>query len=62
MVKGRGPSPLPILIDSIESAFRVAYVTPLAERLMETFWPGPLTIVLKAKNEAPEKVFIRMYD
>jgi len=59
LVKGRGSSPLPVLIDSIESAFKVAYVTPLAERLMEIFWPGPLTIVLKARNEAPKEVLFK---
>ena len=56
LVKGRGPQPLPILTDSIESASKFAYITPLARRLMERFWPGPLTIVLKAKSEAPREV------
>lgn len=58
LAKGRGPQPLPIIIDSIESAYRVAYVTPLAKRLMDRFWPGPLTIVLKAKDIVPREALV----
>jgi L-threonylcarbamoyladenylate synthase len=41
--------PLPIFVGSIEQARIVAEVSPLAERLMQRFWPGALTIVLPKK-------------
>lgn len=41
---------LPILTWSVEEVSKVATVTPLAKKLFELFWPGQLTIVLKAKN------------
>lgn len=31
-------------------------VPPLASKLMERFWPGPLTIILKKKEEVPDIV------
>ena len=31
----------------------VAETTPLAEKLMAHFWPGPLTLVLPARNDIP---------
>lgn len=33
----------------------VAEVTPLAERLAATFWPGPLTLVLEARAGLPQE-------
>jgi L-threonylcarbamoyladenylate synthase len=32
---------------------RVAFLTPLARRLAEAFWPGPLTLVLPARPGLP---------
>ena len=37
---------LPVLVPSIEAARGVAEVDDRAGRLMEAFWPGPLTVVL----------------
>jgi tRNA threonylcarbamoyl adenosine modification protein (Sua5/YciO/YrdC/YwlC family) len=37
---------LPVLVPSIEVALGLAEVDDRAGRLMEAFWPGPLTIVL----------------
>ena len=48
--------PLPVLIDSVETAKRIAYFTPLAQRLAKEFWPGPLTLILKNKAEIPSIV------
>lgn len=47
-VKGRPLSkPLPLLIANSAAASFVADVTPLAHTLMNRFWPGALTIVLR---------------
>jgi L-threonylcarbamoyladenylate synthase len=45
--KGR-PSfnPLIVHVASVAGAREIALLTPEAERLAETFWPGPLTLVL----------------
>jgi L-threonylcarbamoyladenylate synthase len=37
---------LPVLVPSIDAAQKVAAVDRRARRLMEAFWPGPLTVVL----------------
>ncbi|MEX2236571.1 MAG: L-threonylcarbamoyladenylate synthase [Dehalococcoidia bacterium] len=48
--KGRRPEKaLPILVASLVDAAVIADLTPLARRLAETFWPGPLTIVVPAR-------------
>ena len=51
-MKGRPPKdPILLLIpnpDYLPSVVRE--ITPLARRLMERFWPGPLTIVLQASD------------
>lgn len=41
---------LPILTHSVEEVDKVAYITPMAERLFKLFWPGQLTIVLRIKT------------
>ena len=54
-LKGRDPNnPFPVLIaDRVMLDTLVAEVTPLAEKLMERFWPGPLTLVLPARADIP---------
>lgn len=53
-LKGRDSrKPLLVLIPDLSWAARLADVGPLAQRFMERFWPGPLTIVLKAKADIP---------
>lgn len=52
--KGR-PSDNPLIVhlaDAEGAAALVAAVSPLERRLMETFWPGPLTLVLPVKPNA----------
>jgi L-threonylcarbamoyladenylate synthase len=48
-VKGRPPNrPLPILIESFDDADVIAKdILPVARHLMEAFWPGGLTLVLR---------------
>lgn len=52
--KGR-PSFNPLIchVASLAMAESLAYFTPLARRLAERFWPGPLTLVLPRKPGCP---------
>lgn len=45
-------NPLIVHVASIEAAGRIADMTPLARRLAASFWPGPMTLVLKRRPEA----------
>ena len=53
-VKGRPPDkPYSLHVHSPEEVARfVASIPPLAQRLMDRFWPGPLTIVMPAPDGA----------
>lgn len=48
-VKGSRKKPLPILSCNLEDIERVAELSPTARRIVEAFWPGPLTLVLPRK-------------
>lgn len=59
--------PVPVAVNSILMANNLAHISDDSEKLMKTFWPGPLTIVLKRRSIVPdlvtggsEKVGIRM--
>jgi L-threonylcarbamoyladenylate synthase len=54
-LKGRAPSePVPVLIRGDEDLERLVVEVPTPARaLMERYWPGPLTIVLRARPEVP---------
>ncbi|NDE89002.1 MAG: threonylcarbamoyl-AMP synthase [Micrococcales bacterium] len=49
--KGRGrQSPPPVLVSGIQQARALVEVFPeAAQKLAETFWPGPLTMIFKAQ-------------
>lgn len=48
---------IPVLVSSEAAAIRLSSSAPsTARRLMERFWPGPLTIVLPAANWLPEEI------
>ena len=52
--KGRpSDNPLILHVSSFEQARNLVYVNDVAEILMKTFWPGPLTLVLPAKPVVP---------
>lgn len=55
-VKGR-PSDNPLIVHIADEAAAedLAEVSPLARRLMAAFWPGPLTLVLPAKDILPRE-------
>ena len=56
-VKGRPQdNPLILHVSGREQVERIAECPENAMALMETFWPGPLTIVLRAKPIVPEIV------
>ncbi|HVZ67112.1 MAG TPA: L-threonylcarbamoyladenylate synthase [Patescibacteria group bacterium] len=42
---------VPILVSSIKMAEKYAEITPTARKLMEKYWPGGLTIVVKCREE-----------
>jgi L-threonylcarbamoyladenylate synthase len=50
-LKGRSDKSLPLICHNIEFATQIVEFNPVAERLAERFWPGPLTLVLPAKQE-----------
>lgn len=60
-LKGRDPNnPFPVLIaDRAMLDSLVSEVTPLAEKLMRHFWPGPLTLVLPARADIPRPLVNR---
>lgn len=60
-IKGRDPdNPFPVLIaDRVMLDILVAETTPLAEKLMAHFWPGPLTLVLPARDNIPRPLVNR---
>jgi len=54
-LKRRPPNkPIPLLIGNLKQlSLIVKDVPPLAEKLISKFWPGPLTIIFKAKESIP---------
>ena len=55
--KGRPEGkPLPLVAADRAMVEEVAEVGPLAARLADRFWPGPLTLVLRARPGLPEAV------
>jgi L-threonylcarbamoyladenylate synthase len=52
-IKGRADKPLPLACSDMEMARRIVEFNPIAERLAERFWPGPLTMVLPARVDYP---------
>lgn len=57
-LKGRDSSnPFPVIVSDRAMLDRlVAEITPLAEKLMAHFWPGPLTLVLPARADIPPQL------
>ena len=57
VLKGRPrSSPLLVLVDSVSMVERVAEVTDVARSLMARYWPGALTLVLRARPIVPVEV------
>lgn len=50
-IKGRASdNPMAITVFSEKQAYEFAHIPSLARRLMDKFWPGPLTLVLPIKD------------
>src|SRR5262245_40628903 len=56
--KGRPQGmPLPVILADRDDALRVAASLPQgAEALMDVFWPGPLTLVVPARDDLPARL------
>ena len=55
LAKGRPQdNPLIVHVAAIETAREIAYCDERALRLMDAFWPGPLTLVMRAKDVVPK--------
>jgi L-threonylcarbamoyladenylate synthase len=55
-LKGRALRGAPILVlirSRTDLEALTSEITPTAERLMETYWPGPLTLVFRASDSVP---------
>jgi L-threonylcarbamoyladenylate synthase len=56
-LKGRpAGKPILLLVDSLAMAETVAEVSAAARALMARHWPGPLTLVLRARAHVPEGI------
>lgn len=60
-LKGRNPdTPIPIIVaDQAMLKDLVEEIPPIARKLMERFWPGPLTLVLPAVPGTPKQLLNR---
>lgn len=47
---------LPVCVSGFEDIQNVAHSSPLARLLADAYWPGPVTLVLRAKAWMPEAV------
>jgi len=47
--------PFPVLVYSKDIAERIVFFDEFAEKIIEKFWPGPLTIILKLIDENLKK-------
>lgn len=54
--KERVKGSLPILVSSLQDAKRLGDISGLATRLANTFWPGPLTLVVRPRMNFPSRV------
>lgn len=48
--------PFPIMCSDIEQIKNIAYVNENAEKLIQAFMPGPITLVLKKKSNVPNYI------
>jgi L-threonylcarbamoyladenylate synthase len=60
-VKGRNPdSPIAVIVADQEMLAQiVSAIPPAAQKLVDRFWPGPLTLILPAKPGLPEALLNR---
>ena len=47
--------PLPVIVGELAQVSKVAaYIYPAAQKLMDYFWPGPLSIIFPASPHVPD--------
>jgi L-threonylcarbamoyladenylate synthase len=58
LAKGRDASKaIAVLVGSTQALAQVAApMPPTAQRLVETFWPGPLTVVIECRPDLPQNL------
>lgn len=52
--KGDRRKPMPVLVKTLQDGLRIAEFPEKAAKLATRFWPGPLTMVLRAKASVPK--------
>jgi L-threonylcarbamoyladenylate synthase len=52
-VKRDRTKPMPVLVKGLADAENLAYITDRARRIAESFWPGPLTMILSSRKIVP---------
>ena len=52
--KRPGTKPVPVMIRDIEMAKELAYVDKRIEKILESVWPGPVTVVLEKRSVVPD--------
>jgi len=52
--KGDRSKPMPILVKTLQDGRRIAEFPEKAAKVAARFWPGPLTMVLRAKASVPK--------
>ena len=68
-VKGRSRKPISVVVSDLDHVERIAEPNEVAMKLMEKFFPGPITVIVKKKDTIPsivtagtDKIGIRMPD
>jgi L-threonylcarbamoyladenylate synthase len=51
--KGRGTRAMPVLVRALEDAEQLVFLSKSARTIAKRYWPGPLSIVLQAKDIVP---------
>ena len=55
--KGRpSDNPLILHVADMESAEKIGEINPIARKIMEKFWPGPITVIVRKKDIVPAEV------
>ncbi len=57
-LKGRNPeNPIPMIVaDQTMLTALIDKIPPIAQKLIDRFWPGPLTLVLQARPDTPKQL------
>lgn len=53
IAKGPRAKAMPVLVNSMKDAERLVFFSAAARKIAERFWPGPLSLVLPARENVP---------